>query len=204
MKIDEIAPFKSNPIYKTAKGMKPNAYYDRVVDRFSKLERELLDQGWSRLGKGAYGIVYEHPNFPYVFKIFYNDPDYFKYFNWAKEHQNNPHVPKIKGKYIKINDKTYAVRMEKLEPLPSFDTVLEKYIDPDLQSKTKIKINYYRNIDKLPLFTNLPYLKQNFPELYEVINYITSNFTLLSQDLHGGNVMLRDETIVLTDPVATQ
>lgn len=204
MKINEIAPFKSNPIYKTAKGMKPNARYNRVSDRFNSLELELNKQGWKRIGKGAYGIVYEHPNFSYVFKIFYNDPAYFTYFNWAKQHQSNKHVPKIKGKYIKINSKTYAVRMEKLKPFPSDDSVLEKYIDPDLQSKNKIKIDYYRNIDKLVLFTNLPYLKEYFPELYEVIGYIKNNFSLLSQDLHSGNIMLRNDTIVITDPVATQ
>lgn len=204
MKINEIAPFKSNPIYKTAKSMKANGRYDRVSDRFNKLELELVRQGWKRIGKGAYGLVYEHPNFPYIFKIFYNDPDYFKYFNWATQHQNNPHVPKIKGKYIKINDKTYAVRMEKLEPLPSIDVAIEKYIDPDLQSKSKLNMSYYSNIDKLSIYTNLPFLKENFPDLYDVINYVKTNFSLMSQDFHGGNVMLRDDTIVITDPVATQ
>lgn len=204
MIIDEIAPFKSDPIYKTAKKLKPNANYSRISDRFNRLELELLRQGWKRLGKGAYAMVFEHPKFPYVFKIFYNDPDYFQYFNWARQHQSNPHVPKIKGKYIKINEKTYAVRMEKLDHLPSFDTAIEKYIDPELQSKTKLDISYYRNVDKLSLYTNLSFLKQNFPDLYEVLNYVKSNFQLISQDLHGGNIMLRDDTIVITDPVATQ
>lgn len=204
MKINEISPFKSNPIYKTAKSMKPNAKYTGVSDRFNSLEIELNRQGWKRIGKGAYGLVYEHPQFSYIFKIFYDDPDYFTYFNWARQHQNNPHVPKIKGKYIKINNKTYAVRMEKLEPLHGNYDVIKKYIDPELQSKTKLNIANYSNVDKLSLYTNLSFLKQNYPELYEVIDYVKSNFSLISQDLHGGNIMLRDEVIVITDPVATQ
>lgn len=206
MKINEISPFKSNPIYKTAKSMKPNAKYTGVSDRFNSLEIELNRQGWKRIGKGAYGLVYEHPQFSYIFKIFYDDPDYFTYFNWAKQHQNNPHVPKIKGKYIKINNKTYAVRMEKLKQLPSLgaDKIIEKYIDPELQSKTKLNISNYSNVDKLSLYTNLSFLKQNYPELYEVIEYVKSNFPLISQDLHSGNIMLRDDVIVITDPVATQ
>jgi hypothetical protein len=203
MKINEIAPFKSNPIYKTAKNMKQHGY-DRLNDRFNKLELELINQGWKRLGKGSYGLVYEHPSFPYIFKIFYDDPDYFKYFNWARQRQNNPHVPKIKGKYIKINNKTYAVRMEKLEPLSSFNSVLKQYIDPELQSKSRLDISNYDDIDKLSLYSNLKFLKENFPDLYDIIHYVTANFPLMSQDLHGGNIMLRDDTIVITDPVATQ
>lgn len=204
MKINEIAPFKSNPIYKTAKSMIAYGRYDRISDRFNSLEIELARQGWKRIGKGAYGVVYEHPSFPYVFKIFYDDPDYFKYFNWAKQHQDNPHVPKIKGKYIKINNKTYAVRMEKLEPLTSVDTTIKKYVDPNLQAKSKLNISHYDNIDKLSLYSNLEFLKENFPDLYDVINYVKTNFPLISQDLHGGNIMLRNDTIVITDPVATQ
>ena len=74
MKINEISPFKSNPIYKTAKRMKPNADYSGISDRFNSLEIELIRQGWKRIGKGAYGLVYEHPKFSYIFKIFYNLP----------------------------------------------------------------------------------------------------------------------------------
>lgn len=69
--------------------------------------------------KTAYGRVYVKPDSKWAVKIFHNDPKTVAYLKWAKEHQDNPYVPKIKTlKVEKDKDgETAYVRFEKLEPI---------------------------------------------------------------------------------------
>lgn len=72
--------------------------------------------GFRPLGDGRYGYVFGNPKYPYVIKVFMRDTAYLKWLDWAKRHQDNPYVPKIRGKVIKIGNLFMAVRLEKLSP----------------------------------------------------------------------------------------
>lgn len=205
MKITELKGVKHTPIYSAAKRIYKKKQNNGSMPSVNLINfsNELTKMGWNKFS-GAYGIVFIRDDFPYVIKVFNNDPAYFKYLNWVLQHQSNPFVPKIRGKFIKINQYTYAVRMEKLSHLSDTNIrELDKYVDPELNKKTKIDISKWRNVSKLALSANLPYIKEIEPQLYEVLEYVVKNFTLKSLDLHGDNIMLRGDVIVITDPVAT-
>ena len=55
---------------------------------------------------GSRGSILKRKGDSFVVKIFQRDPYYMKYLLYAIDHQNNPHVPKIKGKPIKIAKKS--------------------------------------------------------------------------------------------------
>lgn len=74
----------------------------------------MKNYGFKTVGAGKYGSVFENPSYPYVIKVFMKDTAYLKWLNFAKEHPNNPYVPKIRGKVVRLGDKFMAVRLEKL------------------------------------------------------------------------------------------
>lgn len=206
MRIRELAPVRGNSAYPVAKQIKPEWDWDdpSVVDKdgnplsyprdkFNNLVQALEKQGWRKLGSGVFAQVLEHPKFPYVIKMFANDPAYMRYFNWARQNQDNPHVPKIRGKFIKIANDVYAIRMEKLIQLPQYnDPMFVDYVSPELKHRTLGYIFDPKNYD---------YLKENYPKLYEVIAAINS--MVKYTDIHSENVMMRkDGTLVITDPMA--
>ena len=129
MKITELTGYRGNAIYRTAKNVfKDKEPGERYSPGYSTMNRmrvftEYLERyGFVRLGHGTYGTVYEKAGYPWVFKIFKNDPAYLYYVKYSKASQANANVPRIKGHTIAINADTYAVRMEKLSP-PDEDIV---------------------------------------------------------------------------------
>jgi len=195
MRINELTPFKTNALYTTSKSITN----DDFGDSYEKFATELKAAGFKKLGAGIKAIVYEHPQLPYVIKVFNNDPKYFKYFNWARENQDNPHVPQIRGKYIKINERLYAVRMEKLIPVTRDYEFIRKYIDP------KIPVVDPQSIFLATMILspkNSEFLENNYPKMVEVKSFIHSVVKVGADDLHNGNVMKRsDGTLVVTDPL---
>lgn len=80
----------------------------------------MLSHQFKRIGAGSNGSVYEHPNYPWVIKVFRSyDKPYIYWLDWCMKHQYNPWVPKVRGKLVKFNDKIYGVRLENLDPLDS-------------------------------------------------------------------------------------
>lgn len=72
--------------------------------------------GFKTLGTGKYAAVFGNDKYPYVIKVFMRDTAYLKWLAFAKQHQNNPWVPKIRGKVVRIGPTFMAVRLEKLDP----------------------------------------------------------------------------------------
>lgn len=195
MRIQELSPYKSNPVYQQAKSTFDNV--DGEKDRREKLKNftQYLEQhGFKKLGQGTFAATYESPRYPYVFKIFNNDSAYKTYLDYVLKNQNNPNVPKIKGTYIKINNDTYAVRMEKLK-VGKFWWGDNEVID------ALDTYNHHRPLS--PEAEEL--LKTKYPGIYKVI----TDLTKISKDRHSfdlytgnDNVMWRGDVPVITDPLA--
>ena len=135
MRINELTPFKKTGAYRAAADIKKDKHVAPYI-KFENLKDELEKMGFKFINRGWFAQVFEHPSLPYVIKMFNNDPNYLKYFEWVRQNQDNPHVPQIRGKYIKIDENTYAVRMEKLIPFTSNDQdLIRKYIDPMYDSE---------------------------------------------------------------------
>lgn len=197
MRVNEITGvqrIKQSPVGVAAKRIgdtgKDFAYKETAWQRFVF---ELEELGFTRLGRGAYGVVFEKPGYPWVFKVFNNDPGYFTYLNFARNNQNLSAVPKIKGKFIRINDNTYAVRMEKLYPVNRDE--LHNLLETLRQFfKTDDPVGYQDQIDKL---------NEEYPDIAAVMERLTKlgKFYI---DLHEENIMQREDgSLVITDPLVS-
>lgn len=111
-KFDTISDFLLNP-----------AHRDK---QFYELVKEFVASGGIEHNGGRYGTVFEHPSWPYVIKLFYEDACYLKFARFA---YRNPHpaFPKLYGQPQRIvpfykrdvSSRTqYVARMEKLFPIP--------------------------------------------------------------------------------------
>ena len=192
MKLNELIGYKQDPIYQKATQMfkaKPVRYRDR--DRnMSLFVDTVLKNGFRRMGGGTFGATFEKAGYPWVIKIFTHDPAYLYFIKYAIMHQGNPAVPKIKGKMMRINDITFAVRMEKLE---------------HYQMRSNDRIDEYarlvRSIEKVEDLTEIEikWIQHNFPNVFQVMADLDkSKFDF---DLHQQNFMMRGQTVVLTDPL---
>ena len=193
MRIDELTGYRSHPAYKQARST-----FDDTTDKWAmqtrrkdKLEqfRTFLEQnGFKFIDKGSFGAVFERPGYPWVFKIFTRDPAYLHFVKYAMAHQGNPHLPRIKG-IIKINDDTYAVRMERLSPIPLGS-------EPAMSLIRKIvNIDSYGDLSD----ADAAWIDKTFPG----ISAFFKSFPLgdFEYDLHLQNFMQRGNTMVIVDPI---
>jgi len=201
MRIDELSGYRDNPIYKKAQDVFSSP---EAGERYSPLDHGRRNQllrfsdylaqyGFRYVGQGFYGIVFEKPGYPYIFKVFKEDPGYLSYVRFCKSHQDNVHIPKIKGNIIKINDDTYAIRTEKLRPI-------EGRVGNAITSMSNYMRKIYR-YERLSDFAkqDLEELSVEYPGIYELFKYFLENGYNL--DMHSENLMMRGSDIVLTDPV---
>ena len=194
MKINELhKPKEINQLrdiwnyeYQRAKEKEPNMPFDDFIKASASRNIrndivELLGKyGFEKVGEGLYGQVFINPNHDYALKVFRGDSGYVKWIDFCRNHQDNPYIPKIKGKIIKITPNIFAIRMEKLEKA--------NYVDAfDFVVSLKIAI------DK-PISSDAPAI------LKDIINFLKMQRSI---DLNQQNVMQRsDGHIVITDPLA--
>jgi hypothetical protein len=198
MRIRELTGYKSNILYQKAKEIFSPSQKDVKLDiQFDQWTEIMSQNGFTHLGSGSFGSVYEKDGYPWVFKIFKADPAYLKFFKFARRNQNNPNLPKIKGGLIQINNETFAVRIEKLREITrneflKVDEIVNTFIDIIADERTPDELEP----DEYTMF------KQHY-NLYEIVyalwNSDTFKHTIL--DIHGGNIMMRGNTPVLSDPV---
>lgn len=190
MFIREMTGYKQNPHYqKAANQFATVGGYNQRIGSLTEFQKYLMSVGFKPLGSGQGGVVFEKPDYPYAFKIFSDDPAYKDYLLYAIGHQDNIHVPKIKGKMIRINEHTFVARIEKLQN-PSgddFEQVMSEY-------------SSVWEYDDL-LTVKLHFTKDKFPQLYNLIMDLGKKFPDYILDLHRGNFMMRSGTIVLIDPL---
>jgi hypothetical protein len=162
----------------------------------------LRNANYKRIGHGAFATVYQ--KHPYQILKLFNSEDsaYIEYLKMIIG-SNNPHFPVIKGKPLQVNEKYYAVRMEPLTPFQKnlkssmISNSVEEFIFslkdgvqvPDANSTTFQHIKQY--VPKFDVFVEACKM---------IVDLLKSN-PALSTDLHSGNIMLRDNVIVFTDPI---
>lgn len=198
MKITELRGIKQDPIYQKVKDIfdpdKSQLSLYSIQGRrraLSKLKGIMYDLGFDYISQGIYGATFVHPNYPWVFKIFTHDQHYQWYLNYAINNQSNPYVPKIRGKYIAIDPKTYLVRIEKLQEV---DQNTYEAFD-DLIWALRFEIN---NPQAQQIISDRhPSLRKIIEDLLVYTKSSGARF-----DIHEGNVMLRGSQLVITDPIA--
>lgn len=155
--------------------------YNEIDHRNSDWKCDLndlfLNYGFKNLGNGKYGSVYGNSKYQYVLKIFMKDSAYLKWISFSLKNQDNPYVPKIRGKVVKITPLFYAIRLEKLTPTveltKSFDREYSKWSCDNSYQTEDINLN-------------------------KILKYFENHRKLL--DIHSGNVMMRNDQPVITDP----
>ena len=183
MKINELVGYKNKPEYKAVKDS------DYIMALIQKLEN--LGYEKYNLGSGLFGTVYARPEDDFVVKIFQPDRGYERYLNYMQSNKMNPYVPKLRGKPIKLPNNFTLVRIEKLKP-----------IDMDLYEEIYFLI-YKKNDESYPSIRKK--FEQKYPQfinLLDEIHLMSSNDNALRIDLHPGNIMMRDNLPVITDPFA--
>jgi hypothetical protein len=207
MKIDELSGYKTNPHYQQANAIFKNpkahagtmAKYEREYnreDQLTKWQNYMTDHGFKYLGSGNFAGVYEHPNYPWIFKIFKDDPGYIHFFKYAKTNQHNENLPKIKGNLIKINDTTYVIRVEKLSPMSNtfFNNEFNN-VAPIFRLFARRELH---DLDQDYQQTMLKF-KEKYPGIFTVLyDMAKSNYLL---DLSSRNMMMRGDIPVITDPI---
>lgn len=198
MKINELIGYKTHPIYTTAKALyDPNAVANaqgidgrgRRLTQTAKFTKFLIDNGFKKLGAGSFGAAFEKPGYRWVFKIFAQDPAYLYYLKYAIQHQSNMNVPRIKGKIIKINESTYAVRMEKISM--TTDKI-------DLALKFLQATDHFDYDDETA--EDIKFLRRFYPGVLTIITDMKKGPWPL--DLNHTNIMARDRsTPVVLDPI---
>ena len=150
-------------------------------------------RGFNYEGQGSFGVVMSHPKLNYVVKIFdAADKGYPAFLKFVESYGPSEYLPKFIGKPMKISDKMYALRMEKL----SKDTPPEWPGSDDYRSlaavmtsprhEDGIAIAKYHNPDDL---VDLVQAMSVYAEKHRLAN-----------DLKMDNIMMRGNTPVIIDP----
>jgi hypothetical protein len=170
----------------------------------------LKEKGYSPVGRGMYATVYDHPELPYVLKIFkVEDHAYLNFVRMVKKH-NNPHFPKFRGLPMRIpNTEYYGIRMERLaEWGPNSASILDralvhisgivddlpdwrKIFDQPYDEETKRSLRVF--FQRWPKFLDALILLQEFEQSTREVYF----------DLHFQNIMKRGNTPVITDPFSS-
>lgn len=196
MKIAELTGYRNHPIYKIAQN-------SMSVYRF---ELNMKEQGYKKhiLGSGLYGVVFEKPGTNFVYKLFdVNDDGYKAYLNFARGNQNNIHVPRVsKPIRLKIGDiDAYLVKLERLS-----ETDLSNSVHEEQYKKIIAILNSLRQIKTPnPMHSSamkyLQKLDKTDPDLVSILEEI-DEMSPSEMDMHPGNVMMRGNVPVITDPYA--
>jgi hypothetical protein len=188
---------------------------------FKEVVQEFEATGGKLEGRGTYGKVFSHPQWPYVIKMFTWDDPYLRFARFA---YSNPHpsFPKFYGPpkrvvpfFKRYNDdaKIYITRVEKLET-PDHD-VLE-FEDHRTMVNNITKANLYFHYKRYPNalnnFTRVQFLQlsswvkslsKEMYNLYEGMSMILRHPNLGKPEIHPGNIMIRpsDGQYIWADPV---
>lgn len=174
----------------------------------NKAGQTLQAAGYEPMGTGQFAEVYKKAGTDYVLKLFdYDDKAYLLYMGMIKQHQSNPHFPKIIGKLIKVTDQYYAVRMEELHQTSISDHEMKLFElfcskrasfwlgNMDAFMKSNFRANDRKELEDL--------FQQN-PHLCEALTLIAElkDKHSLWFDFKKANIMERSNgEIVFTDPI---
>ena len=166
-------------------------------------EYMLEKAGYEKLGQGVSGTVYAKPGEDSVLKLFQSwDKSYKLFVNFTLQHPNI-HYPKFKGKMMKITDNYYAIRMEKLTPLSQEHAKMVRTMKDYITQRIATRFREINPDEATWWQRDMEILETKQPGITEVCEEL-AKFVDESQsglDLQAANVMLRGNTLVITDPV---
>ena len=218
MKITELVGIK-NQLKKLPDPAKRK--YGTTVNPPDEFTSIMTDNGFSVMGTGSEGTVWSHPNLSYVLKLFNaTDRAYIDWVSVSMKHKNNPHMPKfISPRVIRITSDIVAIRMESLRPVKEYSELwrVYEYSDSIIASGLELDtlpsevIEDDKRISKQPGFQQKHFdifnkYCQSHPQWIEALDIVCNFFKTSNHfnDLHGGNLMIRDsDTLVITDPAST-
>lgn len=174
--------------------------YELTRPNTINLDEYLKDKGFKPIGSGHFAVVYEHPNFDYILKIFSKKDT--AYIDFIKNKPNLKCFPKVIGKPVHFNDDTYAVRLEKLKLYPSHKLINDNDLSIEYEKKqlANILVEIFFGKEKFKNYADTimyNYIKK-YTDLLDGLNYIKS--TKYRQDLGPNNIMFRDDYPVIIDP----
>lgn len=188
--------------------------------------RAILNQyGWEVLGTGFNAAVAQHPHKPYVLKLFLNDLGYLKFIQFIESNNGNKHLPIINKTVKKIpGTRLSYVRMERLNPI-SEHYLWKKYLSDitylgllalkndlliafstqgniiDALNAQNINTSILRKVkfdDVWAAFKSRP--SDSWMDISEkLVDFADSN-GIDMLDIHSQNFMLRNQTLIITDP----
>ena len=155
----------------------------------SKYADQLRDKGWEPAGTGSYAKVYAKGN--RVIKIAIGDDAYDCFLSYVLANQNNPYLPKIYKveRFIANHGSTYTVvEMEKLSPI--------------YQSRNRNQIREVTQMEEDFFYTHKYVWKKSkaYAFVAALMDYLRE-YVGHRPDLHTGNVMMRGNQLVITDPL---
>jgi hypothetical protein len=196
MKLSELIRYKQDPAFASAVDLGTendpgNTAYNK--NAINPLINRLKELGWDNIGRGYEALVFSNPKKSYVVKLYIPFGNSKELLKFIVNNQSNKHIPKLKGKPVKIKSDSpvVMVRMEKLEPLKSInDPMFKQYYPPNTNGDLwDLLFTVDNNL--------LNWIKNNQPDLYQLIKFI--NNLPYELDLHNDNVMKRENTFVLID-----
>lgn len=165
----------------------------------------LRDAGYELLDIGSFADVFYKKDQPYVLKLFQsNDQAYVKYLELIKS-EKNIHFPKIYGKLIKVTNGYYAVRIEKLQKY-NLGSEPQYAITLAIASKLIKPIEHFEDSEhQRRLYAAIDYMDKN-PELKHACELIRERILIpnnhrFAMDITIHNLMMRGDTIIITDPL---
>lgn len=172
--------------------------------------------GYIRLGSGGYADIYEKPGASYVLKLFEeHDYGYRKFLQYAFKNQDNPHLPRFRGKLIAVTDRYYAIRMERLKPIgrvqnfaftpdPALWDIITRVEKLARASRTESLDQILQKVQTDPLSEPIRDFVENNPSFVKAMHDLVriARQTGIALDFSPRNFMLRGDTIVITDPFA--
>lgn len=174
---------------------------------------------FQKAGRGSMAQVFSHEDGS-VYKFWVKDDPYEKYIDYCLDHQDNPHIPVLLSP-VKILHTFFTrpkkfpdvIKYVKMEPLKSLK---DDQIWPGILHRGA-KVTYEEIFNKLEefksmkdaekqLFIDLKVTAKAKKEILDVFKIIQDLKKItgpkaIRLDLHGGNIMLRGDTIVISDPL---
>src|SRR5690606_10794789 len=116
------------------------------ADKMQVLIGVLEDKGYQYKFRGRFGFVFTKPGLDYIIKISKDDPCYSMYVRYVLKNQRNPHLPKLRGKFISLAENILLVRIEKLDPLPMNEYInsgMHEFFEKDVYKRQTRNYNKY-------------------------------------------------------------
>lgn len=194
-----------------------HGYKQYLGKSLSSAISELIDKHKINIASGMFAFVISAPSKPYVYKVWVDDRAWEAWLEYIAEHPNKHFVKRLsKIKTLKLNVKVIGkdaddideharlitlkyIKLEKLKPLNTrLDSIVTDLYDSSYSTLDEL-LQYIA--DELTLSASELKKYKSFFEAYTAaVNAVTA--ARFDVDIHSGNVMLRGDIPVITDPAS--